>query len=431
VMSTMFATQGSVGSGLGSTQSDGGGMAVNVQAFLKPARKRLGTVDAERIIKVVDLAIEKIELLCITSSPEFQLLEQEAGADEEFSFPPVVASALDNHRQCEAAYEQGLTAGEGGHSPEDDGGASYFALQKSTRTLLGAIQRAALPELMQAAAEVEDGQGGLGLALAKLRSLRELLFEKLLTTVDEERKRQEYLAGLIARESESNDEISKLESEVADLEADRDAEVSKREKTIQRVLEDLQLITQQGNFVADRVQKGATARITKDEEAGAAKLKQLKVEIHGWKPGKDDSKEDKEIKGMEMILHERRSANHNEEKELRKRKQKTELGIDRIIEEFDGSMLEKQTEIDEIMRLYTDEKIQLTELEERLAVIKVEYDIIMEERKRERDRREKAAEELAKMVKAALLMQKFWRAYKARKALKKATSKKGKGKKKK
>lgn len=45
----------------------------------------------ERIIKVVDLGIEKIELLCITSSPEFQLLEQEAGADDEFSFPPAVA----------------------------------------------------------------------------------------------------------------------------------------------------------------------------------------------------------------------------------------------------------------------------------------------------------------------------------------------------
>ena len=270
-------------------------------------------------------------------------------------------------------------------------------------------------------------------ALAKLRALRDLLFEKLLTTVDEERRRQEYLAGLIARESESNDEIYKLESEVADLEADRDAEVSKREKTIQRVLEDLQLITQQGNFVADRVQKGAAARISKDEEAGNAKLKQLQVEIHGWKPGKTEDKDAKEIKGMEQILTDRQTANRAEEKELRKRKQKTELGIDRIIEEFDASMLDKQTEIDEINRLYTDEKVQLSELEERLAVIKVEYDIIMEERKRERDRREKAAEELAKMVKAALLMQKFWRAYKARKALKKATSKKGgkKGKKKK
>lgn len=164
--------------------------------------------------------------------------------------------------------------------------------------LLGAIQRAALPELMQAAAEVEDGQSGLGLALAKFRQLRALLFEKLLTTVDEERKRQEYLAGLIARESESNDEISKLEAEVSALEADRDGETSKREKTIQRVLEDLQLITQQGNFVADRVQKGAASRIAKDEESGTAKMKQLTLEINGWKPGKDDDKEAKEVKGQ-------------------------------------------------------------------------------------------------------------------------------------
>ena len=286
---------------------------------------------------------------------------------------------------------------------------------------------------MQAAAAVEDGDSGLALALAKFRQLRALLFEKLLTTVDEERKRQEYLAGLIAREEESNAEIAKLEEEVAALEADRDAEVAKRESTIQRVLADLKLITQQGNFVADRVQKGAAARISKDEEAGAAKLKQLKVEIHGFKPKKDgEDKDAKEVKGLEQILADRRKANREKERELRQQKQRTELSIDRIIEEFDTSMLEKQTEIDEINRLYTDEKIQLSELEERLAVIKIEYDIIMEERKRERDRREKAAEELAKMVKAALLMQKFWRAYKARKALKKATKggkKKGKKKK--
>lgn len=56
--------------------------------------------------------------------------------------------------------------------------------------------------------------------------------------------------------------------------------------------------------------------------------------------------------GLEQILLERRTSNQNEEKELRKRKQKIELGIDRIIEEFDVSMLEKQTEIDEINRLY-------------------------------------------------------------------------------
>ena len=111
---------------------------------------------------MVDLAIEKIELLCITSSPEFQLLEQEAGADDEFSFPPAVADALSAHREREAQYETGLQ-GDGGYTPVDDGGASYFALQKSTRTLLGAIQRAALPELMQAAQEVEDGHSGLGL----------------------------------------------------------------------------------------------------------------------------------------------------------------------------------------------------------------------------------------------------------------------------
>jgi len=131
-------------------------------------------------------------------------------------------------------------------------------------------------------------------------------------------------------------------------------------------------------------------------------------------------------------LEEQRAANRRNEKDLRKQKQKIEREIDSLIEEYDASMMEKQNEFDDVNKLYTDEKEQLKELEERFKVLEVEYDVIMAERKQERDRREAAADELAKMVKAAMLVQKFWRAFKARKALKKAQSKKGskKGKKK-
>jgi hypothetical protein len=288
-----------------------------------------------------------------------------------------------------------------------------------------------MPDIMAAAKAVQDTEEGLGLALSKMRQLRALLFEKLLTTVDEERKRQEYLAGLIAREEEANETIDNLEDEVQQLEDDRNMEVEKREQVIQRVLEDLQAITHQGKFVEDRVNRGAESRIKKDSEVADLKKKDLVVDIYGWKPGKGDDKDTKEIKGLKDVLEDLRVENRAKEAEMRKNKQKTEHHIDGVISEYDRSMKEKQDEIDEINRLYTDEKLQLSELEARLATIKIEYDIIMEERKRERERREKAADELAKMVKAALLMQRFWRAYKARKALKKSSSKKGKKKKKK
>jgi len=388
---------------------------------LKPARKRLGTVDAERIITVVDLTIQKLELLSVMSSDRFKDLELQVQSGD-FQFPAPVAAALQEHRAAEADYQAGMSDRE--HT---------VALQKTTRTLLRELLRheGMMPDIMAAAKAVQDTNEGLGLSLSKMRQLRALLFEKLLTTVDEERKRQGYLAGLIAREEEAKETIGKLEDEVQQLEDDRNTEVEKREQVIQRVLEDLQAITHQGKFVEDRVNRGAESRIKKDSEAADTKKKELVVDIYGWKPGpKNDDKDAKEVKGLKDVLEDLRVENRAKEAELRKTKQKTEHHIDGVIAEYDRSMKEKQDEIDEINRLYTDEKLQLSELEARLATIKTEYDIIMEERKRERERREKAADELAKMVKAALLMQKFWRAYKARKALKKAASKKGKKKKK-
>ena len=78
--------------------------------------------------------------------------------------------------------------------------------------------------------------------------------------------------------------------------------------------------------------------------------------------------------------------------------------------------------------MYTKEKKELNELEERFKTLEAEYKQIMEERRIARERREAAERELAMCVKAATTIQAFWRSFKVRKALK---SKKKKGGKKK
>lgn len=88
-----------------------------------------------------------------------------------------------------------------------------------------------------------------------------------------------------------------------------------------------------------------------------------------------------------------------------------------------------QNEYEEIDAVYTEEKKQLNELEERFKTLESEYQQIMEERRVARDRREAAERDLALMVKAATTIQAFWRSFKVRKALK-ARKKKGGGKKK-
>lgn len=78
--------------------------------------------------------------------------------------------------------------------------------------------------------------------------------------------------------------------------------------------------------------------------------------------------------------------------------------------------------------MYTEEKKQLNELEERFKTLETEHNQIQEERRIARERREAAERELQMSIKAATTIQAFWRSFKVRKALK---SKKKKGGKKK
>ena len=93
-------------------------------------------------------------------------------------------------------------------------------------------------------------------------------------------------------------------------------------------------------------------------------------------------------------------------------------------------MSEKQEEYDAVDAVYMEEKRQLNELEERFRKLEEEYNAIMEERRLEAEKKEAAEREIAAMVRAAITIQSFWRAYKCRRALKSKKKKGGKGKKK-
>lgn len=88
-----------------------------------------------------------------------------------------------------------------------------------------------------------------------------------------------------------------------------------------------------------------------------------------------------------------------------------------------------QDEFDVLDEIYTGEKKQLNELEERFRTMEKEYSGIMEERRIAREKAEEANRELQAKIKAATLIQSFWRAFKTRKQLKNKKKKGKKGKK--
>lgn len=92
------------------------------------------------------------------------------------------------------------------------------------------------------------------------------------------------------------------------------------------------------------------------------------------------------------------------------------------------SVTQPQAEIEEIEGLYEEEKAQLEELKEKLAVLEVEYVQIMEERRQAQLRKEEAEKELANMNRAAVIIQAHWKGYQVRKSMKSKKKKKKKGK---
>jgi len=140
---------------------------------------------------------------------------------------------------------------------------------------------------------------------------------------------------------------------------------------------------------------------------------------------------DQQIATLRAQLKDQQSQHRASELALRKRQFKVESEVENWVNKYDADMTEKQNEIDRIQEQYRDEQAQLAELEARLAALEFEYNIVMEEHRLERERRQAAEDEMQRMLKAALLVQSFWRAYKCRKAMKKSARKgssKSKGK---
>ncbi len=79
--------------------------------------------------------------------------------------------------------------------------------------------------------------------------------------------------------------------------------------------------------------------------------------------------------------------------------------------------------------MYDEEKKQLLELEEKFKPLEEEYKKIMEDRRLAEALRRMQEEALNKKVKAAVVIQSYWRGFKLRKGLfKKSKGKKGKKK---
>lgn len=246
----------------------------------------------------------------------------------------------------------------------------------------------------------------------ELYVLRAILFEKLLTTPSEEQERKQYLKQIVAREMKSSETGRKLQEELKKSIEDKENEISKRNDIIRRLKNDIYVVEknaeEQNRRVITEAAKQDAAEM-KNSDSKKAKLQQEKIEFK------------KKLEG-DTVAH------RESELALRKRKYRIETEVENWIQKYDTDMGERQDEYDALDVIYTEEKKQLSELEERFKTLEKEYLEIVEARRIAKEKAEAAERELNLKIRAARLIQALWRAHKARKALKNK-KKKGKGKK--
>ncbi|XP_012934688.1 dynein regulatory complex protein 10 [Aplysia californica] len=271
----------------------------------------------------------------------------------------------------------------------------------------------AATKIVTSEAHIRD-EGGQNI-VNSMYELRDILMHKLLTTPQEETERMAYLEEISKRERHNAAIIGRQEQDLKEALDDKEEEIRKKNEIIKRLQTDLHQIEKFSDENIRRTRAEAEKQEIADSKNSDQKTQKLQAEINQ----------------LQTQLNNAVTEHREKEAELRAKKYKVENEVDNWIQKYDQDMGERQDEYEEIDLVYTEEKKQLFELEERFATLEKEYTAIMEERRVARDKRERAQRELALLVKSATTIQAFWRSYKVRKALKSKNKKKGgKGKKK-
>ncbi|CAL1527898.1 unnamed protein product [Lymnaea stagnalis] len=265
------------------------------------------------------------------------------------------------------------------------------------------------PAAMKVVLEAYPGDESPQSIVTNMQELREILMHKLLTNPEEEKERAAYLDEISKRERHNAALIEKLEKDLKTAIDEKDEEIRKNNDIIKRLQTDLHTIEK----VSEENNRRTRLEAEKNEMADAKNSQQKSQKLQS------------EINALQSALNNFITEHRELEADLRAKKYKVENEVDNWIQKYDQDLGERQDEYEEIDTVYTEEKKQLLELEERFATLEKEYLSIMEERRVARSKLEKAQRELEMLVKAATTIQAFWRSYKVRKALKAKSKKKG------
>nr|XP_033811747.1 dynein regulatory complex protein 10 isoform X1 [Geotrypetes seraphini]XP_033811748.1 dynein regulatory complex protein 10 isoform X1 [Geotrypetes seraphini] len=399
---------------------------IDLLKFLGQGRKKLTSIETQRIISVLDETIKRIELASLFCY----------AADNLDRFKVVLGSeltcAIREHQRLQNNMQNLLSRLEEGgnfHREEDKEGSRInieeqgHSLSMLKQGIISCVKNTlrhfqANPTACNTLrAELFARDPAIELLLQNLSELRAFLFERLLTTPLEENEKIHYLQEMNQRDKKNREIIAILEGELAAAIQDRDTKISNKNEIIRQLKSHLHQLEKFSGENIRRTKQEAEKQQKADYRASESRCFKLQLELQL----------------LRTQLNTEITEHREVELALRKRKYKVETEIENWIQKYDLDMGEKQEELEQIETVYAEEKIELKDLREKLELLEQEYRQVKEERELAQKKKEEEERELAIKNRAAALIQALWKGYLVRKVLRlrkkgKKKGRKGKGK---
>ena len=377
----------------------------------------LTNVEAQRIMAILEETYLKLQLLShvppLRRVPDFDSFTNEVG--------PEVAQVLDEQVLLEQQYKWVSTpqheqaeAGFDGEQALPDFETLDDELRHSTRVVCRMLREAPAISAQLKELDPDGASATMRKFLGTTLELKSQTFQKLSTSVEEEKSKEDWFLEISAREEKASQTLRQLQKEIKAEKAEREKQVSARNDTIQKLREELELI--KASTLAEERQLDTETKASEEADMTAFTSKEATLS--------------EELRKLTEDLKSKRASNKETEEQLRKKKVKYEGEADAWIKKYDLEMEEKDREISALRLIYEGERKELTRLENYFNKLLEEREkALAEERKKAEDRARQQAQ-MATLAKAATMLQKMWRGKVARRELeKKKSGKGGKGKK--
>ncbi|NXL45271.1 DRC10 protein, partial [Podilymbus podiceps] len=389
-------------------------ITLGAMKMLDPRQLKPDSIEMERIITVLDETIAKLEMS--------GLIPRIINSLDRFAdmLGPEITNHLIEHHKLSNEMEHLLSSSEEGDTmrAEEQRGCLCLLEQRlkcAVRNILRLLL--ANPSLCQALkhkAWVQESPAEV--FIKAFGEFRNFMLERLLTSPGEEEEKIQFMEDISLQIKENTEAISALQAELAAALWSREEEIHKKDNVIKDLETSMQNLTKDCKANIQQIKQEGEKQRKEDLQASQARCARLREDVQQL------------AAQLNALVLEHRAS----ELALRKRKCRVETEIVNWIEKYDTDMGEKQAEYEEVHAAYTEEKVQLSLLTEKRAVLLQEYSQIEEERRINQMKKEQALKEFTTMTLAAIRIQACWRGYLVRslfKSKKKKKKKKGKGKK--